>query len=73
VCIHVFVVVSPIRETQGKQVDPQEGCRASGSTLEQIQSIEEMHFELSLLMGDWHRTVVHHHLANQTLLLCFVD
>jgi hypothetical protein len=27
-CIHVFVVVSPIRETQGKQVDPQEGHQA---------------------------------------------
>ncbi len=28
-CIRVFVVVvSPIRETQGKQVDPQEGCQA---------------------------------------------
>jgi hypothetical protein len=28
-CIRVFVVVSPIRETQGKQVDPQEGRQAS--------------------------------------------
>ena len=28
-CVRVFVFVPPIRETQGKQVDPQEGRQAS--------------------------------------------
>jgi hypothetical protein len=27
-CVSVFVFVPPVRETQGKQVDPQKGCQA---------------------------------------------
>ena len=33
VCIHVIVFVPPVGQTKGKQVDPKEGCQASGDII----------------------------------------